>query len=144
MPKKEALKQVEKYNTNNPFKIAERKGIVVIREPLGRALGYYNSYKRIQFIHINEKLNEEVARFVCAHELGHSLLHPDANTSFMKKNTLFSTDKIEVEANTFAVELLLLDEVIQEHKESNMTLNQIAGMYCIPPEVSHLKNLSNI
>lgn len=144
MPKEEALKQIKKYATNDPFEIAEQKGIVVIYEKLGSALGYYNSYKRIRFIHINEDINEKLAKFVCAHELGHSILHPDANAPFMKVNTFLSIDRIEVEANTFAVELLLTDKVIYEHKDINMTLNEIASLYCVPKEVSHLKSLRDI
>ena len=144
MPKGEALKQIEKYATNDPFEIAKQKGIIVIREKLGSALGYYNSYKRIRFIHINEDINEKLAKFVCAHELGHSILHPDANAPFMKANTFLSIDRIEVEANTFAVELLLLDKTIYEHQDLNMTLEEVASMYCVPNEVAHLKNLRNV
>ena len=144
MPKGEALKQIKKYDTNDPFEIAKQKGIVVIHERLGNALGYYNSYKRIRFIHINEDISETLARFVCAHELGHSILHPDANTPFMKKNTFLSVDRIEIEANTFAVELLLPDQAIYEHKDLDMTINEVASLYCVPSEVSHLKNLRNI
>lgn len=144
MPKGEAIKLIKKYGTNNPFEIARLKGIVVIHEHLGRALGYYNSYKRIQFIHINEGIHEMLARFVCAHELGHAIQHPKANTSFMRKNTLFSIDRIEVEANTFAVELLLPDKLIYEYKDSNLSLNEVANIHGVPDEVTHLKNLRNV
>ena len=144
MPKKEVVRHIEKYATNNPFEIAKQKGIVVIHERLGSALGYYNSYKRIKFIHINEDINETLSRFVCAHELGHAILHPDANTPFLKKNTFFSIERIEIEANTFAVELLLPDYTIYEHKDENLTLCEIANIYGVPEEVIHLKNLRNI
>lgn len=144
MPKGEAVKLIKKYGTNNPFEIAKRLGVVVIYEPLGNAFGYYNSYKRIKFIHINEELREKSALFVCAHELGHVTQHPKANTPFMRKNTLFSLERIEVEANTFAVELLLPDSVIYEHKHENLTINEIANIYGVPEEVAHLKNLRNV
>lgn len=139
MPRKTAVKLIKKYESNDPFEIAEKKGISILYEALGGALGYYNSYKRIQFIHINDSIDEIMRRFVCAHELGHAILHHDANTPFLKKNTFFSTEKIEVEANTFAVELLIPDEVIYEFKDSNITINEVAGMYGVPREVSHLK-----
>ncbi|WP_412055234.1 ImmA/IrrE family metallo-endopeptidase [Bacillus altitudinis] len=42
----------------------------------------------------------------CAHELGHALLHNESNTPFLKRNTFFSTEKIELEANFFAMHLL--------------------------------------
>ena len=36
--------------------------------------------------------------FTCTHELAHAVLHPDTNTAFPKSRTLFSTDKIEIDA----------------------------------------------
>lgn len=144
LPKKEAVKYIKKYATNDPFEIAKQKGVVIIYERLGNALGFYNSYKRIKFIHINEDIDETLSRFVCAHELGHAILHPDANTPFLKKNTFFSMERIEIEANTFAVELLLPDYTIYEHRDESLTLCEIAKIYGVPEEVTHLKNLRNV
>ncbi|MGG4039940.1 ImmA/IrrE family metallo-endopeptidase [Heyndrickxia ginsengihumi] len=106
----------KKYQTNDPFKIAKEKDVLVIYQELGNTLGYYRSYKRIPIIHINNTLGEEMQRFVCAHELGHAMLHPSVNTSFLKNNTFFSVDKIEVEANYFATHLLLYDENLQNYE----------------------------
>lgn len=53
--------------------------------------------------------------FICAHELGYAIFHPDANTHFLKKNTLFSTESIELEANFFAVRLLFSKKFLNEH-----------------------------
>lgn len=141
MPKETANKLMNKYKTNDPFYIAKCKGIQIIFEPLGNIYGYYNYYKRIKMIHINERLNETLQRFTCAHELGHALLHHDINTSFLKANTLFSTNKIEREANTFAVELLMPDEYLYEFKNTDLTIYDAAEMYGIPKEVCRLKNL---
>lgn len=113
-------------------------------EMLGGTLGYYNRYKRIQFIHINNDAKEALQKFICAHELGHAILHPNANTPFLKKNTFFSIERIEIEANTFAVELLLSDDVIYEYKDNSLSINEIANMYSMPEEVSHLNNLRNV
>ncbi len=82
-------------------------GILIVFERLGNALGYYNKHFRVPMIHINQDADRKSQIFICSHELGHAVQHPDTNTSFLKKHTLFSTDKIEIEANTFAVELLL-------------------------------------
>lgn len=106
----------EKHQTIDPFEIARQKNIHVLFEDLGNTLGFYSTYKRIKFIHINNKINEFTQRFVCAHELGHALLHPKANTPFLRNQTLFSVDRLEIEANTFAVELLLTDEMISEYE----------------------------
>ncbi|MBA4538762.1 ImmA/IrrE family metallo-endopeptidase [Bacillus aquiflavi] len=106
---------------------------------MGDVLGYYNSYKRIHFIHINNSISDSLQKFVCAHELGHAILHHDANTPFLKKNTFYSTEKIEAEANAFAVELLIPDEVVYEYKDTSVTINEVAEIYGVPKEVSHLK-----
>lgn len=139
MPKETARKLVKKYNTNDPFYIANRIGILVLFEPLGSIYGYYNYYKRIKMIHINDQLDETLQRFTCAHELGHALLHHDINTTFLKSKTFFSTEKIEREANTFAVELLMPDEYLYELRDTNLTIYDAAEMYGIPKEVCTLK-----
>jgi Zn-dependent peptidase ImmA (M78 family) len=56
---------------------------------------------------INCDLDEWLKRYVCAHELGHAVLHPDINTGFLKKHTLFPIGRFEREANEFAINLLL-------------------------------------
>jgi|SRR5690606_6319750 len=141
MPKETARKLVKKYNTNDPFYIANRIGILVLFEPLGSIYGYYNYYKRIKMIHINDQLDETLQRFTCAHELGHALLHHDINTTFLKSKTFFSTEKIEREANTFAVELLMPDEYLYELKDTELTIFDVAEMYGIPREVCELKKI---
>lgn len=139
MPKKTATKLINKYKTNNPFYIAEHKGIEIIFEPLGSIYGYFNKYKRIKFIHINNQISTEIQRFTCAHELGHALLHHDTNTSFLKAHTFFSTSKLEREANTFAVELLMPDQFLVQYKNTNLTIYDIAARYGVPREVCGLK-----
>lgn len=80
--KEYVLNIVAKYQTIDPFEIARQKNIIVLFEDLGNTLGFYNTYKRFKFIHINNQIDENAQRFVCAHELGHALLHPKANTPF--------------------------------------------------------------
>lgn len=65
-------------------------------------------------------------RFTCAHELGHAILHPDASTPFLRSKTLLSVDKMEIEANTFAVELLIPNELIEEN--NNLTSEQLSRL----------------
>lgn len=101
--------------TFNPFEIAENKGIVIQMEPLGTIRGYYSKALRTKFIHINCDLDEYQQKFTCAHELGHALMHPDLSTPFLRESTLFSVDKLEVEANRFAACLCYpADYLIQE------------------------------
>ncbi len=109
-------------------------------EDLGNTLGFYNTYKRFKFIHINNRIDETTQRFVCAHELGHALLHPKANTPFSRNKTFFSVDRLEIEANTFAVELLLPDEMISEYQDTNLSIQVIAEIYGIPESFASLKS----
>lgn len=107
----------KKHDTRNPFEIARQKKIMVIHEPLGSINGYYNRCYRQSFIHINSDLEREQQLFTCAHELGHAVLHPKANAPFLRANTFFSINKLEIEANKFAVNLLVQDEAIIELSE---------------------------
>ncbi|MFB0840993.1 ImmA/IrrE family metallo-endopeptidase [Paenibacillus oleatilyticus] len=124
------------YRTNDPFRIAQSKNITVVFEYLGRSTwGYFSNVNRIPIIHLHEELDDMNARFTCAHELGHSLMHPRVNTPFLKKNTLQSIDRIEREANQFAVELLMTDELLLE----GMSIYEAATSCGVPVEVAHLK-----
>lgn len=105
----------EEYHTNDPFELADSIGITVTYEKLGSVQGFYNQCFRHKFIHINQDSSEEKQRFTCAHELGHAILHPEANSPFLRENTLFSIDKMEVQANRFAVDLLFSDHELQDY-----------------------------
>jgi len=133
---------VKKYGTNDPFKIAELMGVIIKFESLGTALGYYDKHFRVPIIHINQNATKETLSFICAHELGHAVQHPDTNTSFLRKNTLFSTDRLEIEANTFAVELLLPDEIFVNH-DSGFIFYDVIKEKGIPEELLYLKYLDD-
>ncbi|PGA59524.1 hypothetical protein COL86_02320 [Bacillus toyonensis] len=137
--KEYVLKIVKKHDTTNPFEIAKRKSIIVLFEDLGNTLGFYNTYKRFKFIHINNRIDETTQRFVCAHELGHALLHSKANTPFLRNKTLYSVDRLEIEANTFAVVLLLTDEMISAYEDTHLSLQEVAEIYGVPGGFACLK-----
>ncbi|MDH5161476.1 ImmA/IrrE family metallo-endopeptidase [Heyndrickxia oleronia] len=122
---------IKVYKTNCPFKIAKKLGIEIVYEDLGKTLGYFNQFCRIKIIHINEKTSEYQKMFICAHELGHAIFHPEANTPFLKKKTLFSTDKIELEANLFAVRLLFSKDYYDDH----LNLKDAVELYGIPEKL---------
>lgn len=139
----EVKKLIQKYSSNCPFEIARSLGIIIQYGDLGNTLGFYLHDSRIKFININQYLHEILQRFVCAHELGHAILHPKANTPFLRRNTLFSVDKIEVEANTFAVELLIPDEKIYEYRNTNLSIEQLGEIFGVPGGLAHLKSFKN-
>lgn len=126
MIKKKVDKLIHKFKTNNPFEIIDSyKNIILCKISLDTDInGLYQYHKGVKFIYINSNLSIEKQTVVCAHELGHALLHTKINVCFFKENTFFSTSKFEVQANMFAAELLLPDSLIQRYP--NYTLEQIA------------------
>lgn len=101
---------VQKHNTRDPFRIASDLGYVVIRTPMQGIRGFCQRMKRRQVIYIDSNLPESDARFVCAHEIGHALMHRGSNRIFMDTNTYFLINRQEIEASHFAVDLLYDDE----------------------------------
>ena len=98
------------YKTDDPFDVIRAKNILLLYEELGLIKGYYNRVLRQKQIHINCNLEGNQRIFTATHELGHAIMHPKANTPFLLANTYQSVDKLEIEANKFAVEFLITDE----------------------------------
>lgn len=134
--KKVAQDLINRYKTSDPFEIASCLNIHVIEWDLHKEInGYYKYDRRNKYIVINKNLDNEWQRVVCAHELGHAILHTRINTPFMKENTFLSVNKIEREANRFAAELLVPDD---SFKEMN-TIYEIASIHNVPIELVFLK-----
>ena len=130
---------VAKYNTRNPFEIAEYLNIEIIHTELKSVLGYYTKYRRVQSIILNSDLPEHLENYVCAHELGHAICHPDINVQWLCESTFYSKGKFERQANTFAVELLLPDDLLREYPEC--TVYQLARSVGVPEEFVELKGI---
>lgn len=101
--------------TNDPFVIADYLYIEVFRCPLGKISGYYKYLKRHKCIYINSDLEDNFAKVVMAHELGHAILHVKENCAFMSSKTLLLTSKIERQANLFAAYLLITDDMLKDY-----------------------------
>jgi Zn-dependent peptidase ImmA (M78 family) len=108
---------VNKYKTNDPYELTRALNINVYLWDLDRdIMGFYKYIRRNRFIYINKNLNIFEQRFTCTHELGHAILHTKINTPFLRSNTFYSIDKIEREANEFAVKLLLYDKNLEDYE----------------------------
>ncbi len=114
-----------KTGTNNPFEIADSLGILYQFSNIDFE-GCYMFLKNHRYIFINENLSETETCMVMAHELGHALMHTKNNCYFIRNKTLMLNSKIEKEANLFAAELLITDEMILENQ--HYTAEQFATL----------------
>lgn len=130
---------VKLYKTSNPFELADCLNIKVFDVPLGSVMGYYKYLKRHRCIYINSEIeNYNFKNVVMAHELGHAIMHRNENCYFMSSKTLLLTSKIERQANEFAAELLLSDDLIEEF--GNYTIEQVSCLTGIDINLVKLKN----
>ena len=105
---------VHKYHTRDPYELADALKIKIFRHELGKIRGYYLKKFRIKQIFLNCNLDKLEEKVVLSHELGHAVRHPNMNTLFLREHTYMSMSKYEQEANKFAAELLIPDEIILE------------------------------
>lgn len=117
-------KLVRRYKTRNPFEMIKGMNVVLVYYPLVDIRGFYQYFKRNNIIYIDETLSDPDKKFVLAHELGHMILHKKSNAIFMDTRTFMKTSGYELEADKFAVNLLISDEDIEEYK--NYTAEQIS------------------
>jgi Zn-dependent peptidase ImmA (M78 family) len=128
---------INEFYTNDPFQLADLLGIVTILKPLGRIKGCYKLIKKRRVIFINSMLNYYERRVVCAHELGHAIMHPTTNCKFLQNYTLISVKKIEIEANKFCAFLLLSDDDLEDYY--GLTYEEISKLTYIPVEIIKLR-----
>lgn len=120
---------VKKCDSRDPFVIAKYLNIQIQIGQLGTPCGCYMFLKNHRCIFINENLSESNMKLVMSHELGHAIMHRKLNCYFIRNKTLLLDSKIETEANTFAVNLLIPDEIIMEIIDNqNCTLEYMSRM----------------
>lgn len=96
-----ATEMVKQTGTRNPMKIASEIGVMLrYSEEFDKLLGLYTYRWKHRIILLNDKMEEIMARMVCAHELGHDALHRDiAKGEGLKEFVLFNMkDTTEYEA----------------------------------------------
>ncbi len=130
---------VKKYETRNPFRLAEYLNVFVHVGPLGSRAGCYMFLKNHKCIFLNEDLNERERMLVMAHELAHSIMHRKENCYFIRNKTLLLTSEIETEANMFAAELLIPDDLIYENP--GMSKSQIARLAGYDERIMEFKKM---
>lgn len=116
-----------KFNTDNPFDIADNLGVLYQFCNIDFE-GCYLLLKKHGYIFLNNSLEDSELRMVMAHELGHAVMHRNNNCYFIRDKTLLLNSKTEKEANIFAAELLIPDEILLENWDYTSTeLSRLLG-----------------
>lgn len=121
---------INKYGTTDPFALAEAIGATVIHwDGFSRLKGMYRVILGNRYIFVSSSLPEYMAQIVCAHELGHDILHREVATGdILSENSLFAlSSRHEYEANMFAAELLISDSDILPLISEKYSAEEIAA-----------------
>lgn len=120
------------YKTRDPFEMIKGMNVILVTYPLEGVRGFYQYFQRNNIIYLDENLSDQERRFVLAHELGHMMMHKSSNAIFMDTRTQFNTSKYEQEANLFAMELLLPDQMLNDYMQAGYSAEQLARVtgYC--------------
>lgn len=134
---------VRRFDTRDPFKICKYMNIHVHYKDLGNSLkAYYFYQSRIKNIVINSRSGMIVRRILCAHELGHSVLHDELATmrGFQELELFDEIVPTEYEANLFAAELIIPDEEVLEFlNDKDKSFFSIAKELYVPAELLDFK-----
>lgn len=124
--KKAAVELSAMYHTNDPFEIAEQLGVYTQVGPLGKIFGCCLTIAGERFIYINSDLDIPTQKMVAAHELGHAVMHREDYFFFNWMSDTAYRNRAEIEAHTFAAELLVPDSVVLDHP--GFTINQLSAL----------------
>ena len=134
---------IKKYDTRDPLALCRELRIRVRYKDLGTAVkAYYFYQSRIKNIVLNSRSGSIVQRVLCAHELGHAVLHGKlaAMRGFRELELFDRTVPAEYEANLFAAELLVSDEeLLRLLNDRDKTFFGISRELYIPAELLDFK-----
>lgn len=126
--RKSAADAVRQYGTRDPFTLAREMHIELLVRELGTLKGFYKDVYGTPFIFLSRHLSRGEATLVCAHELGHHLLHRQFAAFGFEEVSVFSpASRREYEANLFAAELLLDTKEVFDAARAGCTAAQIAA-----------------
>ena len=126
-----AAQIVKKCGTRDALKIAQELGIYVTFVPeFDRLLGMYTCRYRERHILLNTKMEDMVMQMVCAHEIGHDILHRELakEKNILPEFVLFDMrTKYEYEANAFAAHIRIDDEKLTEYMKQGYDVVQLSA-----------------
>ena len=129
------------YGTSCPFTLCECMGIQVLEQELPHDVNGFCVYLFQRYVIVlNDRLHGRIREAVCAHELGHIILHGCVNSLVLKRDTHFYLPRYEHEADFFCACLLLdsrLPEWAGEH--DTLTIEQVSALSGLPESLVKLR-----
>lgn len=118
------------HKTRDPFRLCVYLGVHVLWVPLIELRGFFIQEDGVSMMFVADDLPDWEADFVCAHELGHFLLHKGLNRMFMDARTSMVVNKYEKRADMFACQLLYSEPPM--YQEQALSEWQLAGCLGVP------------
>lgn len=132
----------KQYGTSDPFVLLDELGVTVkYSGGFHHLKAFYYIMLGFPYVVINDGLTEAELPVVAAHELGHHILHKQfATDAPLREFGLYDMrSQPEREANLFAAELLIDDEVLQSLIREENDYFKIASLLGVPSELLSFK-----
>jgi len=130
----------ETHGTSCPFELCDAMDIAVLDVEFPESVnGIFLNKDGKSTIYLNSDLTERERTVICAHELGHVLLHENFNSQFIKLHTFMSIPRLEKEADYFCAYLLLDDAKVIFDEHGLSTMEQIASFYGVERRLVELR-----
>ncbi|MCL0080625.1 ImmA/IrrE family metallo-endopeptidase [Peptococcaceae bacterium] len=122
---------IKKYNTTDPFELADYLDYLVIKYPFRRLNGMLLVVDGIACIGVNSELPDRLQGLVLLHEISHRILHPEMNYFMVLEKTYLPLGKFEYQANRFVAELVLRER----QPRYGETIYEFAARHEVPVEL---------
>ncbi|MFI3228291.1 MAG: ImmA/IrrE family metallo-endopeptidase [Clostridia bacterium] len=127
---KKANLLVSKFETRDPYKLADALGITILENNFKKQKGVYKVIEKNRFIFIKQDLDPVMKSIVLLHEIGHDQLHRTQaiKAGGFQEFNIFEMRNIrmEYEANIFAASVSLEDSEVLELAYDGYDIAQIA------------------
>lgn len=131
---------VELYETKDPFELCDCLDVKIIETNLSNnILGFFQRIKEdYEIIYLNNNIsNEKTKEYVCLHELGHVIVHPELSLCFLE-DTFYIKNRFEKEADIFASEFMI-PEHLEYWEVEGKTFEQIGAYLEVPEKLVRLR-----
>ena len=127
----------QRFENYTVYDLIDYFGILLFFVDWETGIGEYRYINKRRVIVVNQNLDENMKLCVLFHELGHALCHRTINCYYMANRTRLRTSLYEVEAERFAAEMLLpeqLDENLRDRSKK-----EIAAYYGVTENLVEMK-----